>query len=51
MWNNDQQQGTWWPNYNYPYQAISQGKYPLIMILRYAAGGVQKEVLELYFVC
>lgn len=32
MWNNDQQQGTWWPNYNYQYQASSEGKYALIQI-------------------
>ena len=27
MWNNGQQQGTWWPNYNFQYQANMEGKY------------------------
>ena len=31
MWNNDQQQGTWWPNYNYQYQAASEGKYLFVV--------------------
>ena len=29
MWNNGQQQGTWWPNYNFQYQANAEGKYSL----------------------